>query len=93
MTKARNSASLDPGKPRLRGSARYSSSSTEDDILRTINPVTMFHRNHHHKVSSAIAAAGIGFIVFPEPIVTDVIGLSLVGLALIFAFLSDHFTR
>jgi hypothetical protein len=59
----------------------------------TINPVTRFHKNHHHKISTAMAAAGIGLIIFPEPVISDVIGLTLIGFAMLFAFFSDYIHR
>ena len=38
-----------------------------------------------------MAAAGVGLIIFPEPVFSDIIGITLVGLAMLFAFLNDRF--
>ncbi len=58
-----------------------------------LNPVTRFHRNHHHKIASAMAAAGVGLIIFPEPVISDAIGITLIGAAMLSAFLSDKFMK
>ena len=37
-----------------------------------------------------MAVTGIGLIIFPEPVVSNSIGVTLIGLAMLFAFISDH---
>jgi hypothetical protein len=58
-----------------------------------IDVVAKLHKNHHHKVSGFLAAAGIALIIFPEPIVSNAVGIVMVGAGFLFAFLSDYIHR